>query len=361
MALGAATVVSLGCGAKTDLALQERVDTRADGSVRDQGIDQRRDLGRDLSSLPDLTTDTFVPPDVWVPECPDSVRVRTREASIPVDIIFAIDSSGSMFDDIDNMRSNMHLFWEAILEADVDSRVIFVVQRGFAPSAPAAFSGRYLEVGERVGSTDGMLKLLSQFPTYSRFLRPDAITHFIGITDDDSNLPAEDFVLTMRDLLGHDFTMHAVASEYIGSNPPSNPLGSCNHSSGFAWDVGEEWYEAAEMTGGITLSICEEDWSRLFPPLTERVAVRIPIPCGYTLPTPPPPGITYRADDFTVLFEGNDGSRIVVPQDTTGSCADGGWSYFAGSQRVELCESTCSELMALDGRLDVDLGCTLSR
>ena len=355
LALSVALLAS-GCGAKTNLQLEESA-RRRDGSVIAFDASIPPDGGTDLGPG-DLGTDMFTPPDVWVPECPDSIRVNTREASIPVDIIFVIDNSGSMVDDLENMRANMAIFWEGLASADIDSRVIFVTQEGFAPRPPTGFAGRYFEVGERVNSHDGLLKLLSQFDTYQRYLRPDAITHFVGITDDDArdgDGPA--FLETMTELLGHEFTFHAIASERIMPTR-DNPLGACVHSSGFAYSPGYEWNYLADETGGIKLSICEEDWSRLLPPLTERVAVRIPIPCGYRLPTPPPPGIRYDAEDFTVLYEVPGEPVQVIPRDLSGSCASGGWSYAAGSERIELCPSTCDELMALDGRVDIDLGCT---
>jgi len=357
----ALAAVAAGCGAKTNLDLEQTERPGRDAAITFDAFAPDPDGGVDMTTPVDLGTDMYTDPDMWVPECPDSIRVTTREASIPVDIIFVIDNSGSMLDDIENMRSNMEIFWNGLAEANVDAHVIFVTQEGFAPTPPPGFSGRFFPVGERVNSHDGLMKLLSQFRTYRTFLRPDAITHFVGITDDDASVgEGEIFLETMTDLLGHDFTFHAVASERIRPTP-ANPSGACVHSSGFAYSPGYEWYYLADETGGIKLSICEEDWSELLPPLTERVAVRIPIPCGYRLPTPPPPGITYRADDFTVLFEEDSGPLRVVPRDGTGACPSGGWNYVEGSERIELCESTCDELMALDGRVDIDLGCSMLR
>lgn len=348
-----------GCGAKTDLDIGQVERPGRDASITFDAMPMDAAVDADMTF--DMGTDMFTDPDMWVPECPDSIRVTTREASVPVDIIFVIDNSGSMLDDIDNMRANMEIFWDGLSSADIDAHVIFVTQEGFAPTPPPAFSGRFYPVGERVNSHDGLNKLLSQFHTYRSFLRPDAITHFVGITDDDANFgEGEIFLETMTDLLGHDFTFHSIASERIMPSP-ANPSGACVHSSGFAYSPGYEWYFLSDATGGIKLSICEEDWSALLPPLTERIAIRIPIPCGYRLPTPPPAGITYREEDFTVLFEEDAGGLRVIPRDGTGTCASGGWNYAEGSRRIELCETTCDELMALDGRVDIDLGCSMIR
>tara|TARA_B100001750_G_scaffold25819_1_gene17181 strand:- start:220 stop:1326 length:1107 start_codon:yes stop_codon:yes gene_type:complete len=360
--LSLALAIGLGaCGAKTQLAVEDDERPDVDGGT-DAGFDGGFDaaIPEDMDmSMPDEGVDLSIPEDMWTPECPDSVRVSTREASIPVDVIFVIDNSGSMLDDIDNMRSNMEIFWEGLVEADIDSHVIFVTQEGFAPFPPPSFSGRFFRLNERVNSHDGILKLLAQFSNYERYLRPDAITHFVGITDDDANRgDAEVFMETMPELLGHEFTFHAIASERIRPTL-ANPSGACVHAGGYAFSPGYEWNALAEETGGIQLSICEDDWAELLTPLTERVAVRIPIPCGYSLPTPPPAGVTYDADDFTVLYENEGDPLRVIPQDVGGTCASGGWTYFDASRRIELCPETCEELMALDGRIEIDLGCTV--
>ncbi len=348
-------MVLASCGGKTGLQVPDF--DREDGGPR-------RDTGRDVGGIPDAGIDAPIDvgvdsPDTFIPLCPGSISVVGREASVPVDIIWAIDSSGSMIDDTERMRANISLFWDSISTADVDARVIFVGQAGFVPGAPAGFSGRYTQINRRVGSTDALLQLLATHRDYQTYLRPDATTHFIVVTDDDSlGLDWEDFRSEMETLLAHDFTFHAVASERVMPSI-ANPYGACFHPGGTATRPGTEYYEMATATGGVQLSICNEDWGALFPILAERIAVRIPIPCAYSLPILPPAGITYDPDNFTVLLQvpGEPGPRRIPAAGSEAGCGDGWW-YFGGSQRVTLCDSTCAEVEALDGRITVDLGCT---
>ncbi|MEM9865068.1 MAG: hypothetical protein AAF938_25925 [Myxococcota bacterium] len=352
------------CGARTGLMAP-------DAEASDAGVDATPDVADISFDAPDLfdAADMFdasdmaeMPVDMFVPECPDSVRVAGREASIPVDTIWALDTSISMADDLERMRNNINVFWDALSGADIDSRTVFVAQGGYAPAPPAGFSGRFVAVEQRVGSTDALLQLLTAFDSYEPSLRPDAITHFVVVTDDNSrDFEWEDFREEMLELLGHDFIFHAVASERLPSTP-LNPFGVCTHESGSAFRVGEEYYEMADATGGLTMSICNDDWSELFERLNERVAIRIPIPCSYRLPLPPPDGIIYDPEDITVLAtEPGQPAPFVVPNvPDEGACgANGGWWFVDRSDRVQVCPTTCEDLEAREARVEIDLGCTV--
>ena len=172
----------------------------------------------------------------------------------------------------------------------------------------------------------------------------------------------EDFIVEMNNVLGHEFIFHAVASESV---PPTvdNPRGVCtSDDGGSAFGAGVEYYELADATGGLQMSICEDDWSALFDRINERIAVRIPLPCAYSLPLPPPAGVVYRPENFTVLANVPDeaGPRVVPQVAGEESCGSGGgWWFFEGSERVHLCADTCSEYEAIDARIEIDLGCDM--
>lgn len=360
--LFASLLLLAACGAKTDLTLPNRTPDPG----RDAGVEMDASTEPDASVVEDAgsdaSVDAFVPPDAFVPECPDRISVSAREASIPVDIIWVIDNSFSMVDEIELMRNNVNIFWDAIVDANVDSRVVFVTQDGSAPDAPIEFARRYFPVDYRVNSHDPLLALLANFDEYGRHLRPDAITHFVVVTDDDSlGLDWEDFHETMLDLLGHEYSFHSIASERVMPTR-ENPTGACFTDESSAYRPGREYYALSDETGGLKLSICNRDWTELFNLLTERVAIRIPIPCGYSLPLPPPPGIVYDDADFTVQYTvpGDDTPQIIPRVADEAACTGSeGWWFFEGSDRINLCESTCDEVDAIDGRVTVDLGCAV--
>ncbi|MBX3245912.1 MAG: hypothetical protein KF901_01880 [Myxococcales bacterium] len=350
----ACLVLLAGCGSRTGLllpysdvpALDASTDATFDATV-DAGVDAPSDVGPDV-------VDSFVP-DAFVPMCPNPRTVAPGEASIPVDIIWVFDSSLSMVDENTRLQTNIQIFWDAITEANVDSHVIFIAQRGYIPGPPAGFARRFMSIDDRVGSWDPLLKVLSNFPMYEPFLRPNSVVHVVAVTDDESRaIDAVSFDEEFRALLGRGYTAHAIASEQF---PPTvlNPSGACYSESNQAYGPGLEYIALTEMTGGLFMSVCEEDWSRLMEPLSERVAVRIPLPCAYSLPQPPPVGIDYDPRDFSVRVQvpGEPEPRF-LPRVAEASCGDGWW-FVDRADRVELCPSTCAELDALDGRVTVDI------
>ena len=351
------SLLVVGCGAKTGLEVQ--------GSPRDAGgfdatFDAAPlfDAGPDvpladtgLDAPPDAAPDA---PDAFIP-CPDPRSVAPSESSIPVDIIWVFDSSGSMIDENSRLQENIQIFWDAIVEADVDSRVIFIAERGYVPGPPPAFGGRFLTIDDEVGSWDPLLKILENYPMYRRFMRPDSIVHIVAVTDDDSRaIEWESFDAEFRSLLGRDYTAHAVASEQVMLTV-TNPLGVCFTDDNAAWRPGFEYMGLTAATGGLFLSVCEEDWSRVIEPLSERVAVRIPLPCAYSLPQPPPRGIPYDPITFTVSVNFADGTRRVLPQVGSSAECGEGWSFVPVADRIELCPSTCAETDAADGRVTIDI------
>src|SRR5690606_957227 len=154
-------------------------------------------------------TDAFVP-------CPDPRTVAPREASVPVDIIWVFDSSGSMIDENARLQDNIGIFWDAIVAADVDSHVVFIAERGYVPGPPAGFNRRFLPLEDRVGSWDPLLKVLQNYPMYESFLRPGSVVHVVAVTDDDSRaIEWEAFDAEMRALLGRPYFAHSIASEQV--------------------------------------------------------------------------------------------------------------------------------------------------
>jgi len=349
----------LGCGAKTGVLVP-----KLDGAVDAGRVD-----GGTVTPPSDAGVDAFVPipddagtdagPDAFVPlECPGSPSVRAREATVPVDVVWTLDSSGSMGDDIERMQANIDIFWDAIIATDLDIRVIFVAERDFAPGPPAGFVGQYISVDYEVSSWAGLAAFTATFDMYERYLRPDATTHFITVTDDDSlDMEWEDFYAWMTDALGHEFTFHAVASERIMPEV-WNPLGACYaEDGGSAMRPGRRYYALAEETGGLTLSICNSDWGELWEELTERIVVPIPLPCAFRVP-PSPTGLPLEPDRFRVVWqvEGEPEPRIIPNVGAEGGCG-GGWWWNGPSGRVQLCASACEDVEALGGRITIDLDC----
>lgn len=350
-------IVFCACGARSGLLVDPPADAGVDASdAADTGVIV--DAGLDASMPDAFVPDAFVP-DGFVGQCPDSPRARTRSTTVPVDVIWTIDSSGSMHDDAMRMADNVSVFWEAISDADLDIRVIFITADGFAPPPPSTFPGQYYGIDYPVNSWDGLLAFSDAFSFYRRYLRPDAITHLISVTDDESEaIRWEDFQASMTELLGHDFTFHAIASERLPSTR-QNPTGACFTDTGGAWAPGDEYYALADATGGLKLSICNEDWSELWGELNEVIVLPIPLPCSYRIP-PPSPGTLLNPDRFRMVHELPSGQvRIIDRVPGMAGCGNGWWLNEA-SERLELCPAVCDEVAELGGSISIDLDCILT-
>jgi len=285
----------------------------------------------------------------------------------PVDVFWIIDRSGSMRGEADIVQDNINAFAMDIGARDIDYRVVMVSAMEFVRVPPplGADAERFLYVEEDVQSNDGLIALVERFDAYADFLRPDASTHFVVVTDDESErMDASTFQSEMLSRLGHPFTLHAIAS------PPGST--HCEPGGGFCFinadgcegpeddaaDNGDEYWEVAMATGGQRLSICTNDWSGLFSTLTTAIAVRTELPCRYVLP-PPPDGMELDRMKVNVVFTPSSGAgeQVIPFVGDFGACsATGGWYY--EDDDIVVCPATCDTLTADEsGSVQIALGC----
>lgn len=293
------------------------------------------------------------------------------EAFAPADIVWVVDTSGSMSDEAARVQENMQTFATQIGSVGIDWHVVMISTQAFVNvPEPLASDPRYLLLDRDVSSNEPLQALLDEFPRYSGFLRRGALLHFVAVTDDESNLSWESFRDQMRRNIGRNFVFHTISSELAG--PPSfmYPDGQpCTTSSGFppegAAAPGIEYWDLAAATGGLTFSICTPaaEWSALFDRLTAAIAVPMTIPCEYAIPDPPP-GETLDFGLVNVRFETSPGGASqVFPYVGTpdgADCSTAGWYYddTDAPTRIILCPNACTVVSgAPEGRVDVELGC----
>lgn len=306
-------------------------------------------------SGPDTTTDTG--------PC-RSVAVSAESTSAPADIIWVIDSSGSMREEASAVQSNINGFAADIFSSGVDYHVIVMTDPTFV-SVPAPLgidTAHYLFVNRPIISDAPLQELLDQYGHYSGFLRPLAVTHIVVVSDDNSDLPAADFQEAMEERLGKSFTFHAISSEEayhdcaLGICDPG-----CSGDNGDASDIGAEYYALADATGGEQFSICTSDWSGLFETLRDVVLVSAALPCFYSIPSPPE-GMVFTPSLVNVTFTDDTGSehtfaRAMDPD----RCEDSAAWYFDNNDaptRIELCPTACDMVSASTvGDVNVAFGC----
>lgn len=289
------------------------------------------------------------------------------EAYVPVDIVWVVDTSGSMSDEAERVQQNMHSFATAIGMVGIDWHVVMISTQAFVDvPEPLASDPRYRLIDRPVSSSEPLRALLDEFSRYRDHLRANAVTHFVAVTDDESDLGWMSFRTSMVGNLGHTFIFHTISSEEVSGTL----TGACEvEGGGFppegAAAPGIQYWELAAATGGRAFSICTpaSEWAELFVSLTEAIAVPMVIPCEYAIPDPPA-GAELDFGQVNVLYTPGDGGGAVrypyVGTDDGVDCTIGGWYYDDPSAptRIILCPSTCSMISGdTSGRVDVELGC----
>lgn len=291
-----------------------------------------------------------------------AVRAEAELGRGPVDIIITLDTSLSMAPQVCNVSTNLTAFAAGIGDS---SHVISVYEMGPLGLLTAAACGgadplaatplamdpdRYRHHAIMVDSWNALSQLDAQFDTYKDFLRPDAPTHVIVVTDD-SNDPLRggmlgaDFKVAMEQKLGHPFFFHSIVADQ-----QNGCVGSGS---------GEDYIALSDATMGEKLSICATDWSVLFKQLEAAVVNSAPIPCEFDIPAPPA-GSTLDPAAVQVVFTSPDGSEEQFPRATSkDQCSDKlGWSYDDADKptRIELCPAACSAVEA-GGNVNIAFGC----
>lgn len=312
----------------------------------------------------------------------DAVAFEAETNFAPVDIIWIIDNSGSMDEETRVIQDNINSFAASISASGIDYHVIVITDpSAFGLSVPAPLgtdTTRFRLVTWDVQSADALTDAIASYAPpppaigYSDFLRPDAVTHFIHVTDDESSMSAADFRTQMTALLGHGFTSHVIASPPGSTHmlclPGFGCIGTedgCAGSFGEAADNGDIYWALAMATGGQRLSICSADWSVVFRTLEATIAVPMPIPCEFAIPEPPA-GMAFDRTRVNVTFTpSGGGAPTTFPFVGTADGADcrvgvNGWYYDdpLNPTQIILCPSTCTLVEGDESaRVDIALGC----
>ena len=292
---------------------------------------------------------------------PDECSAGSETADVelgPADIVWVIDGSASMLDEIMAVQQNITNFANQISMAGIDHHVVMVANADVAAPTPlGADPEHYRFVLANVDSRNSLQVLLDTYSLYSDFMRPEAPLHFVVVTDDNSFLQHAQFKDQMEALAGKPFFFHSIASE----DAPGPCIGACGLPLVCgAFAPGFEYYALSDLTGGQKISICTADWSQVFGPLQEAVIASAPLPCDYPIP-PPPTGESLDPAKVNMEFIATDAmDPAVLPRaESEADCADNAaWFYDdpAAPTTLRLCPSAC-ELAQGGGTVNIAFGC----
>lgn len=186
--------------------------------------------------------------------------------SRPVDIIWAIDQSGSMTGEIAMVRQNMNAFASFISKQKVDYHVILVAMRtgsmGVCIPQPLAGAGcangaRFKQLDAYVGSHNALSQTMAQIGGIEAFTRTGSLRHFVVVTDDESSIKWTQFHAFLQARTGYkDYIYHSIVGLV---------------DKGCVADDGQQYIALSNQTKGLKFHICNANWQQLFNQLAQSV------------------------------------------------------------------------------------------
>ena len=295
----------------------------------------------------------------------ETAEVKPR----PADIIFAIDTSGSMDYEANQVQNHMNAFSSQIVNSGVDAHVVLISSTDICIAAPLGSgncpsdnneNGGYKHVQVGVGSNDALDKLLSTHPMYADFMRPDALKHVIVVSDDNASMNANSFNTAFKALGPEyvDYRFHAI----VGENDAGDVLWCIQNPVCCALiaSEGSAYVTLVGLTGGLLGDLCDQEFGPIFNELSTVVVDDAELPCEFLIPEPD--GMDIDFGKVNVELDINNNPEAIPKVDDLAGCDDvvDGWYYDDNNdpQMIHLCPDTCAKVQGNEGAgIDVKFGC----
>jgi hypothetical protein len=277
-------------------------------------------------------------------------KLKQQGASKVVDIIIAVDTSGSMSQEAAAVQNNLNNFANFISSAAIDYHVILIANNSLCVAEPlggpnCTDGNDFKHVKQAVYSTDALDKIIDTYSQYQDFLRPLAQTHFIVVTDDNSWESAQWFLQQSDGLSSPGYSKPFVFHSVVGTGPEPN-VGCPTAAS-----EGTVYLELSQATGGAIFPICTSQWASVYEQIAEVV---VESTCGF-----PIPNWTAFSNAETIyvkqLIDGVD-QEIDLPFVQNAEACDGAGFYaVADPPLLVLCPESCESLIT--GKLNLQWVC----
>lgn len=317
-----------------------------------------------------------------------SVKAEATLTKKPVDVIFVIDNSGSMSDEILAVQNNINTNFASIIgKSGLDYHVIMLASHGNAASAQKVCVSKPLSTidctpvparpgdnppifyhySRNVQSTDSFQRILGsidgrekdEFGRYTTgwlpLLRTDAYKAFIEITDDESSTtwtafdtqlvaksPAQFGSTAMRNYVWH--SIIGVKENNPATKPwgPMDPLQTtkCTRGGG-AVGPGTEYQKLSIATGGLRFPICEHaSFDAVFNAIAMGVIAGAKVACDFKMPEAPA-GEKIDPDSIIVEYTpmGTGSTQAFKKVKDVAACSPG--SFYIDNNRINLCPDSC--------------------
>lgn len=300
-----------------------------------------------------------VPPSICTPVVTE-LNLKEEKVGGKVDIIWWIDTSGSMSQEAQYLNQNINSFANYINGAKLDFRMI-LVGNGFGICVQPPLGGpgctngpNFMHVKQTIGSTNGNQVLINTYSVWQSFLRPDATKNFVAVTDDDSSTASQWFTdqLQQKDpanfaqspQVPYGFIYHGIVGYEAKADCPTIAK------------KGTVYLDLVAKTGGSKFKVCDTNWAPMFASLAQNVVLTAKPGCTYTIPYPSNAlltsyiGLSYVAKD----------DLFAVPAAPANVCPGNGTGFTVNDPiapvEITLCPASC-DLLKGGGNLQFDFGC----
>ncbi|MBW2733648.1 MAG: VWA domain-containing protein [Deltaproteobacteria bacterium] len=320
-------------------------------------------------------------------ECADYTETADNSYG-PVDIIFTIDNSKSMYDEIEEVRANMNRFSQIISDRNLDARIILISclpgecentnSHGICIDAPLGKTDgctttppadnnppAYTHISDRVPSVKGMEWTLEHYDDYKDVLRPEARKHVVFVSDDTDETAAADFLtaLQAKDASFADVIVHGIYA--FSSKVDACAISESEPCCEFAAPdfTGESAYKSLiEQTGGVSADLCLQEFDGVFDAFAGSVIANAKLNCEWSLPLPPADETLDLTKINVIFVDGNGTGTLIGKVESSADCGgvEQAWYYDDATNptKVLVCPQTCTWIQGdSEARIDVKVGC----
>ncbi len=327
----------------------------------------------------------------------------------PADIVFVIDNSPSLEDEIAAVRANMNDFSAAIMDSGIDVQIAMISCRpgdcgstgggatfyGICIDAPLGADGgcvgdpeegpvtddtnlpHYKHLSTRVPSMKGLRWIVETYQDdnlhttegWHDMIRDDSVKHFVLVSDDADEWTPSEFetaLLALDPVRLAGYKFHGIFSYMskddaceLSDTEPCCTYAAPEDDPDLYWDT---YADLVTSTGGVSGDLCLQDFDPVFEALGSSVITSSELSCEWEIPDPPE-GETLHPNLVNVEFlHDGDTSDMIGHIGSVDDCvnAPNAWYYDDPDDptMIYVCPQTCEWFQSVDdARLIIHFGC----
>jgi len=343
----------------------------------------------------------------------------------PVDIIFTIDNSGSMSDEIAEVQTQVNQNFTNIIDAaGVDYHVILISRHGAnssqsvcisaplsgtncapVPTQPAE-TAKFFHYSVEIASQDAWCKILTTFDKADEFnlhpngwgelLRPDAFKVFVTISDDriNTSCSVNGSTLKFQDqntIAGATAAAEAFDAALLARSPAQFGTAAqrnyVHHAiAGFDWaeptktkawpatdpineetcgddseNPGKGHQAIAKLTGGLRFPSCDPNYTAIFQEIAKGVVAGAKVACEFDIPDAPP-GETLDLNTVVSRYTPGNGGAPVDFGQVANAAACAPNKFYIENDKIKLCPEACTLVQSDEkAQMKILFGCAVAQ